>query len=78
MFLFLFGLNIETIISSYGQGYKNILSNFLDGSVSLHPLTTSIQELAYAAKEAENEAKVKSINLFWGIHILVKLTKIPM
>ncbi|KAF5473992.1 hypothetical protein F2P56_005935 [Juglans regia] len=40
------------------QGYKNILSNILNGSVSLHPLTTSIQELASAAKEAENEAKI--------------------
>ncbi|XP_041025914.1 probable glutamate carboxypeptidase AMP1 [Juglans microcarpa x Juglans regia] len=40
------------------QGYKNILSNILNGSVSLHPLTTSIQELASSAKEAENEAKI--------------------
>ncbi|KAK4834281.1 hypothetical protein QYF36_020206 [Acer negundo] len=30
----------------------------LDGSISLDPLTTAIQELAAAAKEAEDEAKI--------------------
>lgn len=40
------------------QSYKGVLSNLLDGNVSLHPLTTSIQELASAAKEAEDEAKI--------------------
>ncbi|KAM1440868.1 hypothetical protein ACFXTO_009066 [Malus domestica] len=37
--------------------YKDVLSNLLDGGVSLHPLTTAIQEFAYAAKEAEDEAQ---------------------
>jgi hypothetical protein len=36
----------------------------LDGSVSLDPLTTAIEEFAYAAKEAEDEAQVKSNTLF--------------
>ncbi|KAM4079340.1 hypothetical protein ACB094_09G110200 [Castanea mollissima] len=52
------------------QRYKRILSNLLDENVSLHPtykkkknvslhpLTTSIQELVSAAKEAEDEAKI--------------------
>ncbi|KAK0585582.1 hypothetical protein LWI29_030823 [Acer saccharum] len=38
--------------------HEEILSKMLDGSVSLHPLTTAIQELAAAAKEAEDEAKI--------------------
>ncbi|KAG6693924.1 hypothetical protein I3842_09G025100 [Carya illinoinensis] len=54
------------------QGYKNILSNFLDGSVSLHPLTTSIQELAYAAKEAENEAKILQKQETTGDSVVLK------
>lgn len=40
------------------QVYKDVLSKLLDGSVSLYPLTTSIQELTSAAKEAEDEAKI--------------------
>lgn len=40
------------------QRYKGILSNLLHENVSLHPLTTSIQELVSAAKEAEDEAKI--------------------
>jgi hypothetical protein len=43
------------------QAYKDALSKVLHGGVSLYPLTTSIQELASAAKEAEDEAKVKSV-----------------
>ncbi|KAK4581880.1 hypothetical protein RGQ29_025154 [Quercus rubra] len=42
------------------QRYKVFLSNLLGedkAKVSLHPLTTSIQELVSAAKEAEDEAK---------------------
>ncbi|KAJ0028594.1 hypothetical protein Pint_36251 [Pistacia integerrima] len=39
------------------QAHKDILSNLLDGSVSLDPLTMAIQELTTAAKEAEVEAK---------------------
>ncbi|XP_062167144.1 probable glutamate carboxypeptidase AMP1 isoform X2 [Alnus glutinosa] len=39
------------------QAYKGVLSK-LDGSVSLYPLTRSIQELDSAAKEAEDEAKI--------------------
>ncbi|KAL6997872.1 glutamate carboxypeptidase II [Sarracenia purpurea var. burkii] len=37
--------------------YTNVLSNMLEDSVSLHPITASIQELATAAKEEEEEAK---------------------
>ncbi|CAJ1967349.1 unnamed protein product [Sphenostylis stenocarpa] len=39
------------------QVYNNTLSNLVDKRVSLHPLTTSIQEFASAAKEANNESK---------------------
>ncbi|KDP21928.1 hypothetical protein JCGZ_03066 [Jatropha curcas] len=40
------------------KGHKDVLSNLLDHqSISLNPLITSIQRLALAAKEAENEAK---------------------
>lgn len=39
------------------QEYTNVLSNLLEGSVSLHPITASIQEFVVAAKEAEEEAK---------------------
>ncbi|XP_024188888.1 probable glutamate carboxypeptidase AMP1 [Rosa chinensis] len=37
--------------------YKDFLSHLLDGSISLDPLTTAIEEFAYAAKEAEDEAQ---------------------
>ncbi|XP_020211833.1 probable glutamate carboxypeptidase AMP1 [Cajanus cajan] len=39
------------------QLYKNMLSNLVDQQISLHPLTTSIQEFASAAKEADDELK---------------------
>ncbi|KAF8403422.1 hypothetical protein HHK36_011525 [Tetracentron sinense] len=40
------------------QEHTHVLSNLLDGSVSLlQPITTSIQELISAAKEVEEEAK---------------------
>ncbi|KAF7147693.1 hypothetical protein RHSIM_Rhsim03G0057700 [Rhododendron simsii] len=39
------------------QEYTNVLSNLLEGSVSLHPIAASIQEFVVAAKEAEEEAK---------------------
>lgn len=42
----------------WGQNYSNLLHNLVTGSVSLNPLTSSIQELACAAEEAEQEAKV--------------------
>ncbi|KAK2647390.1 hypothetical protein Ddye_014879 [Dipteronia dyeriana] len=38
--------------------HEEILSKMVDGSISLDPLTTAIQELAAAAKEAEDEAKI--------------------
>ena len=41
------------------QEYTNVLSNLLEGSASLHPLTVSIQEFAAAANEAHKEAKVR-------------------
>ena len=51
----------ESIIFPYfGQVYNNILSNLLDKQITLHPLNTSIQEFASAAKEANDESKVKS------------------
>ncbi|KAJ4843991.1 putative glutamate carboxypeptidase amp1 [Turnera subulata] len=39
------------------QRHKDVLNSLLDRQVSCHPLETSIQELAVAAKEAEDEAK---------------------
>jgi len=39
--------------------YKNTLSNLIDQKISLHPLTLSIEEFASAAKEADDEIKVK-------------------
>ncbi|KAE9465693.1 hypothetical protein C3L33_02401, partial [Rhododendron williamsianum] len=45
------------------QEYTNVLSNLLEGSVSLHPITASIQEFVVAAKEAEEEAKKSSPRL---------------
>ncbi|XP_038905595.1 probable glutamate carboxypeptidase AMP1 [Benincasa hispida] len=39
------------------QAYQDTLNDVLDGSVSLHTLSTSIQELKSAAQEIENEAK---------------------
>ncbi|XVE75809.1 hypothetical protein DITRI_Ditri12bG0122000 [Diplodiscus trichospermus] len=39
------------------QEHKDVLSIFLDASVSLTPLATSIQELESAAKRANDEAK---------------------
>ncbi|KAA8516852.1 hypothetical protein F0562_017330 [Nyssa sinensis] len=39
------------------QEYTKVLSNLLEGSVSLHPIITSIQQLVAVAKEAEQEAK---------------------
>lgn len=74
VFLFLI---LKFYFFPYGQRYKGILSKLLDENVSLHPtyqkkknvslhpLTTSIQELVSAAKEAEDEAKVISIHYFW-------------
>ncbi|XP_039026298.1 probable glutamate carboxypeptidase AMP1 isoform X1 [Hibiscus syriacus] len=39
------------------QGYKDTLSRVLDASISLEPLTASIQDLTSAAKQANNETK---------------------
>ncbi|XVF55938.1 hypothetical protein PTKIN_Ptkin06aG0075800 [Pterospermum kingtungense] len=39
------------------QEHKDALSSFLDARISLTPLATSIQELASAAKQANDEAK---------------------
>ncbi|XP_004136724.3 LOW QUALITY PROTEIN: probable glutamate carboxypeptidase AMP1 [Cucumis sativus] len=39
------------------QAYKDTLNHLLDGSVSLHSLSSSIEELKFAAQEIENEAK---------------------
>lgn len=48
------------IFPCFGQLYKNTLSNLIDQKISLHPLTLSIEEFASAAKEANDELKVKS------------------
>ncbi|KAF5473420.1 hypothetical protein F2P56_010032 [Juglans regia] len=40
------------------QGYTDVLRNLLDGSVSIHPLVASIEELTFAAKAAQYEAKI--------------------
>ncbi|CAL5419551.1 unnamed protein product [Camellia sinensis] len=45
--------------------YTNMLSNLLEGSASVHPITASIQELATAAKEAEEEAKIDNGGKCW-------------
>ncbi|MCH87201.1 putative glutamate carboxypeptidase, partial [Trifolium medium] len=37
--------------------YRDKLSSMLDHKISLHPLTTSIEEFASAAKEVDNELK---------------------
>ncbi|XP_057438974.1 probable glutamate carboxypeptidase AMP1 isoform X2 [Lotus japonicus] len=42
------------------QLYNNRLSNLLDQKTSLHPLAMSIQEFAFAAKEADDELKVRN------------------
>lgn len=42
-----------------GQNYTNLLHTLVKGNVSLDPITASIQELAFAAKEAEEEAMVR-------------------
>lgn len=47
------------IFTCFGQLYKNMLSNLVDQKISLHPLTLSIEEFASAAKEADDESKVK-------------------
>ncbi|KAK3405680.1 hypothetical protein EUGRSUZ_K01904 [Eucalyptus grandis] len=39
------------------RGYVDILNNLLDGNISVHPLTLSIQALASVAKEVELEAE---------------------
>ncbi|KAL2345344.1 hypothetical protein Fmac_006629 [Flemingia macrophylla] len=39
------------------QLYRNMLSNLVDQQISLHPLTTSIQEFSSAAKETDDELK---------------------
>lgn len=43
------------------QDYTKILSNLLNGSISLHPIVSAIQELELAAKKTEVEAKVRDI-----------------
>lgn len=47
------------IFLSIGQLYKDILSNLLDQKISLLPLTTAIEDFASAAKEADDEIKVR-------------------
>ncbi|XP_004494296.1 probable glutamate carboxypeptidase AMP1 isoform X2 [Cicer arietinum] len=39
------------------QLYRDILSNMLDQKISVHPLTSSIEEFASAAKEVDDELK---------------------
>lgn len=39
------------------QSHKDALCSLLDGNVSLDPLAAAIQELLFAAKKADNEAK---------------------
>lgn len=41
------------------QDYTHILSDLLEGGISLHPITAAIQELAAAAIETLEEAKVR-------------------
>lgn len=54
-------LNILLLIpSELWQENKDILSNLLDQRISLDPLTAAIKDLTSAAKDAQNEAKVRS------------------
>ncbi|KAF8006875.1 hypothetical protein BT93_K1010 [Corymbia citriodora subsp. variegata] len=48
------------------QGYVDILINLLEGNISVHPLTSSIQELVLAAKEVELEAEKLSTEQMTG------------
>lgn len=47
------------IFPCFGQLYNNRLSHLLDQKTSLHPLAMSIQEFSFAAKEADDELKVR-------------------
>lgn len=41
------------------QEYTSTLSNFLEGNISLHPINLAIEELIAAAKEIQQETKVR-------------------
>lgn len=70
------------------QGHTDALSKLLDQNISLHPLISSIEELASAAKEVEYEAKVSSeVNVWtsafkerwWMIHFMaIHLSQLMM
>ncbi|KAI6673937.1 hypothetical protein NL676_001843 [Syzygium grande] len=48
------------------QGYVNILINLLEGNISVHPLTLSIQAIVSVAKEVELEAEKLSVERMTG------------
>lgn len=54
-------------------GHKDVLSTLLDHSISLDPLIASIQGLALAAKEAEDEARQLSGQASGGDNVALKL-----
>ena len=45
----------------FGQVYRDRLVKLLDQSISLEPLTTSIQDFASAVREFDHELNVKGI-----------------
>lgn len=53
------------------QDYTSILSNLLEVSISLHPISAAIQELEAAAKKAGDEAKVTHMILHEELLIAV-------
>ncbi|XP_048137606.1 probable glutamate carboxypeptidase AMP1 isoform X2 [Rhodamnia argentea] len=48
------------------QGYVDIVINLLEGNISVHPLTLSIQALVSVAKEVELEAEKLSVERMTG------------
>ncbi|XP_050381589.1 probable glutamate carboxypeptidase AMP1 [Argentina anserina] len=52
--------------------YKDVLNHLLDGSISLEPLMTAIEEFAYAAREAENEAQTLKEEESTGEFVMMK------
>ncbi|XP_027364285.1 probable glutamate carboxypeptidase AMP1 [Abrus precatorius] len=53
--------------------YNNILRNLLDKGISLHPLNTSIEEFASAAKDANDESKKLRLQETSGLLVDMKM-----
>lgn len=68
MHFIVYKMDNRTRFPNLGQSHKDALCSLLDGNVSLDPLAAAIQELLFAAKKADNEAKVE---IFKHIHDFV-------